>query len=169
VGWHRFLVVLPTKVSILSSLSLFSLTSLEPAPRYLSNLLPVILVAISAVALVFILLQRLWRPAAPTINLNERDDHTLNNDANAKVSLSAIEDRIIFSSVQDAVETSLRNGSRLTTPKTAMEKAGDWIGAVGALGLMGIALAQAGQLQLHSWGKPVFYVGLRMMICESGN
>ena len=119
-----------------------------------------ILVAISALAVTYILLQRLWRPQTPSINLDERYDQALSKDASTgKVSLSAIEDRIIFSSVQDAVETSLRNGSRLTTPKTAVEKAGDWIGAIGALGLMGIALAQARQYRWRSWGKLSFYVG----------
>ena len=129
-------------------------------PRYLSNLLPLILVVISALAVIYILLQRFWRPQTPSIKLDERYDQALpENASTGKVSLSAIEDRIIFSSVQDAVETSLRNGSRLTTPKTAVEQAGDWIGAVGALGLMGIALAQAAQFQWRIWGKLVFYVG----------
>jgi hypothetical protein len=132
----------------------------------LSNILPLVLVIISASTLAGILIRRIVRPARPTIDLKERHDHSLDEpSADGKVSLSAIEDRIIFGSVRDAVETSLRNGSPLDTEKIPVERAADWIGALGALVLFGLAIAQALQDEWHVWGKPVFYVSSDRFVC----
>lgn len=118
--------------------------------------------------LAYILARRLIRPERPTIDLKERHDHSLqNHSADGKVSLSAIEDRIIFSSVKDAVETSLRNGSPLDTAKIPVEKAGEWVGAIGALILFGLALAQAVQGNWHIWGKAVIHVRRLSHSCGS--
>lgn len=122
-------------------------------------MLPLVLVGTSASTLAYILIRRIVRPARPTIDLKERHDHSLHEaSSDGKVSLSAIEDRIIFGSVRDAVEMSLHNGSRLDTDKIPVEKAGDWIGALGALALFGLAIAQTVQEGWHVWGKSVFYV-----------
>ncbi|KAJ9102556.1 hypothetical protein QFC21_002957 [Naganishia friedmannii] len=126
--------------------------------KYLSNLLPLALVGIATLALAYVLIQRLVRPARPTIDLNERYDHSLQSqEPNGKVSLSAIEDRIIFSSVRDAVETSLRNGSPLNKEKIFVEKVGEWVGAIGALALFGMSLAQMITRHTVQIGRPVFY------------
>jgi hypothetical protein len=120
------------------------------------------LVGISALSLAYILIRRILRPERPAIELKERHDHSLQEQSpDGKVSLSAIENRIIFGSVKDAVETSLRNGSRLDTEKIPVEKAGDWIGALGALVLFGLAIAQAAHDDWRLWGKPVFYVSFQ--------
>jgi hypothetical protein len=136
--------------------------------RYLSTLLPLVLVGLATVALAYVLVQRLIRPARPTIDLDERYDHSLQSqEPNGKVSLSAIEDRIIFSSVRNAVETSLRNGSPLNKEKIFVEKVGEWVGAIGALALFGMSLAQVVLRHSLQIGRPIFYVSPDVIICNN--
>ncbi|KAJ9121758.1 hypothetical protein QFC22_002380 [Naganishia vaughanmartiniae] len=89
-----------------------------------------------------------------------------NHEPNEKVSLSAIEDRIIFSSVRDAVETSLRNGSPLNKEKIFVEMVGEWVGAIGALALFGMSLAQINTKHNLQIGRPIFYGYMMVLAVE---
>jgi hypothetical protein len=93
------------------------------------------------------------------LSLSSTDQH-IPTVSGEKPSLHRIEDRILFESVHSSVEESIDAGTLDDREKTAMERLGDWIGAVGAIGFVIVQSVYIVMMHGRGFERLAFFVSI---------